>query len=347
MEDWRQTLRFISLLALLGGLVWLVIGAAPLLESLLIAALLAYVLNPLVRFLERRARLRRPLAAGTVYALFLVILAGIPAWLGSVAYARFSRMGADLQAAGRELDRLLAQPIQLLGFRLEPEALVDYVQRALATAIAELPGGSLDVVGNVTANLIWAMVVLVSTYYLLKDGPQIRPWLVSQMPPELREEIDMLLREIDRAWSVFLKAQLIIFVVLAVLFALGTLLVIWLFRAGLLPFSPLLVVILLAVVYSLVQQVDNLWLRPQLMGRRLYLHPGLVFVGLMAALALSGVLGAIVVVPLMATAKIIGGYLHRKLLGMPPWPQAEARSDAQEARGGSQEAPGDRKVDGA
>jgi hypothetical protein len=57
------------------------------------------------------------------------------------------------------------------------------------------------------------------------------------------------------------------------------------------------------------------------LGRQLNLHPGIVFVGLVGALVLSGFLGALVVVPLMATAKAIGQYVHHKLLGIPPWPE--------------------------
>jgi hypothetical protein len=233
------------------------------------------------------------------------------------------RLEKDLMAAGMELDRWLTEPIVVLGFRLHPRGLLDNLEGAASNALGVLPGGSLNILSDVTTNLLWGLVVLVSLYYFLKDGPKIKPWLVGLAPVEDRGEIHSLLDEIDSAWALFLKVQLLIFVVLAVLLAIGTFLVIWLFRAGLLPVSPLGLVLLLVLVYVLVQQVDNLWLRPRLMGRKLYLHPGLVFVGLMGALALSGVLGAIIVVPLMATAKIIAGYVHRRLLGLPLWPQAD------------------------
>jgi len=55
------------------------------------------------------------------------------------------------------------------------------------------------------------------------------------------------------------------------------------------------------------------------LGHQLRLHPGLVFVGLIGALALSGVLGALIVVPLMASIKVIGYYIRSKLLDQTPW----------------------------
>ena len=65
--------------------------------------------------------------------------------------------------------------------------------------------------------------------------------------------------------------------------------------------------------------VDNLWLRPQLMGQKLRLHPGIVFAGLTGALIVSGLLGALLVVPLMASAKVLGRYIYARLLDQPPW----------------------------
>jgi predicted PurR-regulated permease PerM len=96
-------------------------------------------------------------------------------------------------------------------------------------------------------------------------------------------------------------------------------LIIWLFRSGLLAFSPLALIILLILVFAGAQQVDNLWLRPQLMGYKLALHPGIVFAGLTGALIVSGLLGALLVVPLMASAKVLGSYIYAKLLDLPPW----------------------------
>ena len=171
--------------------------------------------------------------------------------------------------------------------------------------------------------------MLVSFFYFLKDGSYIKPWFVSLLPPAAQDDAERLLDKLDETWRVFLRAQVIIFIVLAFLLILSTVLIIWLFRAGWLPLSPVGLIILFIVVYTAIQQVDNLWLRPQLLGRSLNLHPGLVFVSLITALALSGILGVLIVVPIIATFKIIGHYAHAKLLGRDPW--AEETSEEIEA----------------
>jgi len=78
--------------------------------------------------------------------------------------------------------------------------------------------------------------------------------------------------------------------------------------------------VLVLGLYLLIQQVENIWLRPQILSHSLRLHPGLVFVGVIGALALQGVLGALLIVPLMASFGILGRYLHCKMLGKEPWP---------------------------
>ena len=321
-RSWTYIIRIILIIVGVMGAIWLVAVAGPLLEALLIAALLAYLLNPAVRLIIRWTRLSRPLTVGVVYLIFLLILVGIPAGLGAIAINQFHRLEQEFLEAVAELKNWLIQPIVLLGFHLYPQVLLDNLEQAAGTVVATLSGGSLNILSDVTTNLLWGMVILVSLYYFLKDGPKIKPWLAGLAPPKYQGEIRHLLDEIDAVWGLFLRVQLFIFLVLAILMVLGTLLVIWLFRSGLLPFSLIGFVLTLILVYTLAQQVDNLWLRPQLMGRKLHLHPGLVFVGLIGALALSGFLGALIVVPAMATVKVIGSHFHRKFLVSLPEPRA-------------------------
>lgn len=295
----------------------------PLLNALLIAALLAYLLDPLVRLLMRRTRLTRPRGAGLVFVFFILLLASLPAALGTVVVGQFQRIMTELVEAVTALERWIAQPIELLGYRIYPQLLLDNLEQAAGSVLSTLPEGSFNILSGVTTNLLLGLVVLVSVYYFLKDGPKIKSWLVDFAPTAYRGDVQRLLDEIDEVWGVFLRVQLLIFVVLAILMAGGTFSVIWLFRTGLLAFSPLGFILLLILVYAAAQQVDNLWLRPQLMGRRLHIHPGLVFAGLTAALVVGGVLGALIIVPLMATVMVIGRYIYSQLLDLPPWPQDE------------------------
>jgi predicted PurR-regulated permease PerM len=309
----------VTVLILLSGIA-LLIFAFPLFQALIIAALLAYLLDPIVRFVMRKLRLRRSLSATLVYALLLILVASIPAIMGTLAVGQVVRWSSELQQAVREINKWISQPVLIFGFDLSPRNILGLLGQSAGSTLTNLTGNTLGIVTTITTNFLWVLLALVSLYYFLKEGPNIKPWLVRLVSPAYQADAHRLLTELDRVWGLFMRVQLLIFIILFILFILGSVVVIWLYKLNLIPFSTVGLVLMLILVYALVQQVDNLWLRPQMLGSQLRLHPGLVFVSLIAALALGGVLAAIVIVPMIASAKVIGRYIRLKLLGLPPWP---------------------------
>jgi len=299
----------------------LIILALPLVEALSISALLAYLLNPVVKYLSRRFRIRRTWAVIIVYLVSLLVLASLPALVGTLAFSQYRQWGEILSQLLSDIQRWATQPIIILGYDLSPRVLLLNMREAIGGALTTIPGGSFGILSDLTTNIMWGLVVFLSLYYFLKDGNKIKPALVNLAPQGYQRELSRLIDELDNVWSIFLRVQLLIFIILAILMILGSVLVIWLFLLGYVPFSYFGLIALLIILYALVQQVDNLWLRPKWMGHSLQLHPAVVMVSLLGALALSGVFGALVVVPVIASLKVLGQYVRCKLLDLPPWPE--------------------------
>src|SRR5690606_4636606 len=89
---------------------------------------------------------------------------------------------------------------------------------------------------------------------------------------------------------------------------------------GLQPWSFGLIVL---VVMFLVQQVENYVLVPRIVGDALDLHPVEVMVVVLMGSSLAGLLGAVLAAPVFASIKLIGGYVWRKMLDLPPFPEPE------------------------
>lgn len=326
----KKTLQFSAsprslwLLAGLIGLAILVIFTGPLWRSLLVAALVAYLFDPLIRRVENRLRVSRSVATVLVYLLLLLLLAGIIFALSTLIVNQAPAWGEELRQAWLEIVLLWQRPFTILNFTIQPQALLDYLQRAASNAITTLPAASGGWLGGLADNLIWSLVILVSLFYLMRDGQKIVPGLIELLPEAYQPNARELAEELDEIWRIFLRAQLIIFLVLGVLVAASTTLILWMFRLGWLPLSPIGLVILLIVVYGAIQQVDNLWLRPQFMGQALSLHPGVVIVSLLAALAFTGLLGALLIVPVLASLKFVFKYFyfHNRTAVSPPAEQA-------------------------
>jgi predicted PurR-regulated permease PerM len=294
----------------------LLVFTAPVWRSLLVAAMLAYLLAPLVNRLEARWRGKRALATFVVYTLMVGIILGLLSGAGALIWGQAPQWGTELREVGAEVERWAERPLIIFGFDLHPELLVEYVQRSSGNALAALPIGS-GWLGSIGENLLLSLIVLVGLFYLLRDGRNIPPAIIQLLPPAYHDDAHQLLAELDVVWRVSLRVQLLIFALIAILVLTSTALILWLFRLGWLPLSPVGLIILIVVVYTGIQQIDNLWLRPQYMGQALKLHPGIVFVALIAALALTGILGAIVVIPFIASLKVLAQYAYNKLMGRP------------------------------
>jgi len=318
---WSPRTKIVVTAIILLGTVWLIMAFNPIVNALLIAALFAYLLDPLLRLLIRSTGITRPWGTRLILVVIFLLLASIPIVLAKLAAGQSQRIMIELTEALFVYKHWITQPFEIMGFRIYPQFLLDNLEQAAGSVLTTLPGGSLNLLAGVTTNLAWGLILLVCLYYFLIDGPKIKLRIFSFVPTEYQYDMHRLIDDLDAVWGVFLRIQLLIFVVLAVLMSSGTFLVIWLFRSGLLGFSPLGFILLLVLVYTAAQQVDNLWLRPQLMGRHLQLHPGLVFAGLTAGLVIGGILGALLIIPLMATLRVIGRYIYCQLLDLPPWPE--------------------------
>jgi predicted PurR-regulated permease PerM len=73
------------------------------------------------------------------------------------------------------------------------------------------------------------------------------------------------------------------------------------------------------VVYLVLINLKNFFLRPIIMGRSVHMNEGLVFVVIIVATILEGILGALLVVPVIASLTVIAGYLRRRILGLSPF----------------------------
>jgi predicted PurR-regulated permease PerM len=83
------------------------------------------------------------------------------------------------------------------------------------------------------------------------------------------------------------------------------------------PLSNFWVAGLVVATYLVLINLKNFFLRPIIMGRSVHMNEGLVFIVIIVATILEGILGALLVVPVLASLTVIVGYLRRRILGLP------------------------------
>lgn len=368
-EGWSGTTRYLALIIVLTGLVWLLFAVRALIGPLVIAALLAYVLNPAVMLITTRTKLRHNLSVSLVYLLFLAVLGAILAIFVPVVINQAKGLALELQGIKVQLEDALASPITFLGFDLALDGLLAEL-RGISSPLLK-PERVFKVLKATTTNLAWVLVILVIPYYLLQDWESLREWLIRLAPEAYQPDVRRIYKEILGVWQAYLRGQLLLMLLVGILTGLGSTaiglpgavalgllagaldlipslgptaamvvaaVVAWFEGSAYLPLSNAWFTVVVVALYTLVQLVENIWLQPRIMGRSLRLHPGLVFVAVVGALALGGTLVALIIVPLLGSAGVVGRYVRRRMLGLEPWPEA-ADSPSACSLSGSQSTP--------
>ncbi len=83
--------------------------------------------------------------------------------------------------------------------------------------------------------------------------------------------------------------------------------------------SPIGFALIVLIVFTIIQQLENNILYPGIIGQSLNLHPLLVIISVLAGGLLAGLIGFLLAAPTVATLRIWLGYVYRKSVGLDTW----------------------------
>ncbi len=351
--NWSTTTRVLIVAVVLVLIGWFIVIIRSLIGPMIVAALLAYTLHPLVERLKNRFRLQHRQAVALVYFPFLIILFATPSTLVPLLVREIRTLSDEVIAVMNSIELWLERPIVILGRTLSQEELASFFSSTTAsfTPAAE---DAIRVLETTSTSLLWFIVILVTTYYLLSDWVGLRAWILRLFPKSEQEDISRLLHEINVTWRSYLRGTLTLMFIMGILFtilglaiglpgavALGLLtgllsmipelgptiagilsaLVAFFEGSNFLPLSNFWFAVLVGGIYLVVMQVKSLWLRPIVMGRFMHMNTGLVFVAIIGSALISGVLGALIILPVLVTVGQVGDYVRRRLYNLPLWPE--------------------------
>ncbi len=362
-HTWSRNTRTFVLLVTAAVMLTLTYAARELLGPLIIAAMLAYVLNPLVTFVNRRSKLPRNLVVALLYLLSLGVLVLLAVVFAPPLVEEAQALTSELQSISAQIQERLSERITVLGFEMAPGEIIGVSETFPEQFIRS--DRILLMLQAASTNLVWILVILVTTYYLLQDWEKLREWLIGLAPEEGEADVRRLYVKVKNIWQSYLRGQLALMVIMAILTGLAlvavglpgaaalgvlaglfdviptigptiallvTALVAWFEGSSYLPLSHGQFTALVAALYLLIQWAENVYLRRRVMDPSIQIHPAVVFIGIIGALSMVGILGALVVVPVLGTVAAVGTYLRRRMLGMEPWPEKKA-ADENDAAG--------------
>jgi predicted PurR-regulated permease PerM len=274
--------------------------------------------------------------------------------LAPIAIREASGLSAYLVNIELQLEEFLSNPVILLGRQIHLGQLLADILKTMTESLS--PTGAeraLVVLETTSTSLAWLLVILVSAYYFLLDGERLSQWLVGLASESEQPHLARLVQEIDLIWRAYLRGTLVLMIIVGIIFtlawlaiglpgavALGLLtglltvipdvgptmaailamLVAFFQGSDFLPLSNFWFAMLVFGIYFVLMQVKAIWLRPRIMGRFLHMNEGLIFVAIIGAVVLWGILGGLVIVPALATLGAVGRYVRFRLMGLSPWP---------------------------
>ena len=308
---------------------------APVLAPFVTAAVMAYVLHPLVLKLEKlsHGHLPRALAVVLVEALALLSLLGILLLLVPILVREWpllqQQLPVLLDSLGDAVNPLLAQ----LGLNVSLD-LRDIKTQLMAYLSANREDwwaplmSSLRLGGSMALALVgYAVLVPVALFYMLHDWTRMVNHLQELVPPSWQARVDNFMHDCDQVLGEYLRGQLLVMLALAVFYSVGLRLfgldlalpigvftglavfvpylgfglgLVLALLAGLLQFASPQALVMVAVVFGLGQLIESFLLTPRLIGERIGLHPLAVILALMVFGQVLGFVGVLMALPASA-----------------------------------------------
>ncbi len=313
----------------------------PVLVSLILSLALYALFEPVNIALLRRGWQPGYSALVVVLAILLLLYAAV-----SIVVPLFTEQFYLL------LDRMpvILSSLQQMGNRLSDTTGIPFDVNLLLQTLDETLKRSFSKIffhgSSFIANVAYVFILVpVFTFFLLKEFQQMRNWSLSTLPNNTFELGWVIYRRVAKKLQEYIRGLMIQSLIVGIICSsgfmlmglesallLGTL-------AGLLnvipyigplfamilpvlvvmshvPFEPLLIVAAIGTVLT-AQLIDNFFVIPVVIANAVNLHPMIVIVGLIIFGTYFGLLGMLVAIPVLATAKIILHGLSRGLQVQP------------------------------
>lgn len=324
---------------LLGYFAWYVRVLFP---PLVLAGIIVFLANPVVNRLQNHG-VPRVLGTAATYLAFVGLIVGIGFLLAPLLGGQFDQLSEKLPQARSDIEEKIDEyhnrSVKDDWFIKIPT--VNQIESEAGTGDQNL-SAQVTTLRNLGASVFHIGLILllgpISAFYLLVDLPDIRKSIEDLIPEKSRPRITFLGHRLNQIIGGFFRGQLAVAFIVGVMASVGLAAIglpLWLpvgMIAGLFNIIPLIgpyigavpgiiialatkdlkTAILVAVVMTVAQQIDNHFITPFVMRRAVQLHPAAVVLALLVFGSVGGFFGLLLAVPLTASLKVICGHLWRR-----------------------------------
>ena len=346
--------RGVITIVIIIGLYLLTRRLSSVLLPFLVSWIIAYMMNPLVRFLQYKCHLKnRGLSVVTAIILVIGAIAAIIAIITPMIaretavlsdYISFYIETVDarkvLAFLPPDMQQTYLEMIEDLDFTklMEDERFIELAQK-LAPKLWAFLSGSVSAIMGVAVLAICALYII----FILLDYDSLTNSWSSYIPLKYRSAAVNLMSDLEDGMNSYFRGQATVAAIVGVLFAIGfeiiglplgilvglfiglLNMVPYLQTIGIIPCALLgvlqaaetgrsiwLIFALIAVVFIVVQLIQDMFLTPKIMGGVTGLHPAIILLALSIWGSLLGIVGMIIALPLTT---LMISYYKRFIIG--------------------------------
>ncbi len=195
----------------------------------LLGLILALAMEPVVK-LFLRLKISRLAATGAAMLVTVGSL-GVLMWYAIATLVwELARLISNLPyfiGILRDQSFQLAQKLQTISEGLPPEFAahldrnIEKFLEILSKNLSSLAGGTLHLITNLPNQLLIVVIMLIATFFISKDLPKIKKWLVSSIPEEYHVKLQFMADDLYRASIGYIKAQAVLSLISAVVVMIG------------------------------------------------------------------------------------------------------------------------------
>lgn len=311
------------------------------LTLIFMAFFLSLALNAPVHWIAQhlpgRKRGSRTLATGVS---FLIVIGLLLTFIISLVPPLVRQTASFIDAAPELVQDLRDENSGIGSFiqRNNLEGQIDKLSGQVSGWAGSLTSSAVGTAGRITGSIVSVLTVLVLTYMMLIEGPSWLRFSRRLLPEDKQAYANRLARDMYRVVRGYVNGQVLLAAIAAILiapplFILGVnypiALMVVVFICGLIPMvghsigavivstvalftSPWAALIILGY-YIVYQQIENYAVQPRVQANSTDMSPLLVFVSVIIGASFSGLLGALVAIPIAGCLRILViDYLQRK-----------------------------------
>jgi predicted PurR-regulated permease PerM len=301
------------------------------------ALIVATVLSPPVSWLRKKG-LPSAAAAGLVVVGFLAALGGVVTFLIPQVTDQASEIASSASDGLQEVrDWLTREPFNMSESQISGATAA--LQDKLQDSASAISAGVFTTISTATSIIINIVLVLMLTFFFVKDGHRFLPWLRTLGGHRAGDHLTEVLNRVWNTLGSFIRTQTLVSFIDALIIGIGLAilgsplalpLAVITFFGGYIPIIGAFVsggvavlvtlvtndykdALIALVIVVAVQQLEGNVLSPVLQGKTMNLHPAVVLLSVTAGGSLFGITGAFLAVPVAATVAEIMRYVNERI----------------------------------